>query len=318
MKHLSMAAVGMKSFLKRCNYFGRRFLIMVLVIVVPVYFFIFFALRTVSLQQSFLNDVVPLRLNLYGNPVLEVDDISNEYLEEYSSYKKVQLSNLSPKEKLPKSEAIQKFYSAHYKQNTIKPRKSLLLYVGIFSAFQFIKRRKAIRTTWLRECTIERLVVCKFFMDSLDHLGKPIPKREMDNLTKEATANMDLEIVDSPRGWNFALRFLIVIERAMKVAEFEFFLRIDDDHFPCMDRLIRELPYRPKRGLYWGWLHCNPGMYLKKKVWGRPKIRNGNFNHLLPPPLYVTKRNKSVLPHPLCYVTNHILSLPPRDLASPS
>ena len=39
--------------------------------------------------------------------------------------------------------------------------------------------------------------------------------------------------------------------------EFDFFLRVDDDYFVCLDRLLKELPHRPKHGLYWGWLHCD-------------------------------------------------------------
>ena len=145
-------------------------------------------------------------------------------------------------------------------------RKNLLLYVGIFSAAQFIERRNGIRKTWMTECTVERRVSCKFFTDSLDAFGRPIDKDELHILKEESERhNQDLAIVESPRGWNLALRFLVVIENARKEADFEFFLRIDDDHFPCMDRLIRELPYRPKNGLVWGWQHCTaPGAFLVK------------------------------------------------------
>ena len=145
-------------------------------------------------------------------------------------------------------------------------RKNLLLYVGIFSAAQFIERRNGIRKTWMTECTVERRISCKFFTDSLDAFGRPIDKDELHILKEESERhNQDLAIVESPRGWNLALRFLVVIENARKEADFEFFLRIDDDHFPCMDRLIRELPYRPKNGLVWGWQHCTaPGAFLVK------------------------------------------------------
>ena len=36
----------------------------------------------------------------------------------------------------------------------------------------------------------------------------------------------------------------------------QYFLRVDDDYFICMDRLLYELPFRPDNGLYWGWTHC--------------------------------------------------------------
>ena len=40
--------------------------------------------------------------------------------------------------------------------------------------------------------------------------------------------------------------------------KFEYFLRIDDDYFVCMDRLLFELPHRPREKLYWGYVHCSP------------------------------------------------------------
>ena len=38
--------------------------------------------------------------------------------------------------------------------------------------------------------------------------------------------------------------------------EFDFFLRVDDDYFVCLDHLLKELPYRINKGLYWGYIHC--------------------------------------------------------------
>ena len=48
---------------------------------------------------------------------------------------------------------------------------------------------------------------------------------------------------------------------------FDYFLRMDDDYFLCLDRLLFELPYRPKRGLYWGYVHCYPGILRVDEGW---------------------------------------------------
>ena len=48
---------------------------------------------------------------------------------------------------------------------------------------------------------------------------------------------------------------------------FDYFLRIDDDYFLCLDRLLFELPYRPKQGLYWGYIHCRDHVVRVDEGW---------------------------------------------------
>lgn len=48
---------------------------------------------------------------------------------------------------------------------------------------------------------------------------------------------------------------------------FDFFLRIDDDHFLCLDRLVYELPSRPKQSLYWGFIHCRERIVRVDEGW---------------------------------------------------
>ena len=38
--------------------------------------------------------------------------------------------------------------------------------------------------------------------------------------------------------------------------DFRYLLRIDDDYFLCLKRLLSELPTRPKKNLIWGHFHC--------------------------------------------------------------
>ena len=37
---------------------------------------------------------------------------------------------------------------------------------------------------------------------------------------------------------------------------FRYLLRLDDDYFVCVDRLLNELPFRPTANLSWGSYHC--------------------------------------------------------------
>ena len=48
---------------------------------------------------------------------------------------------------------------------------------------------------------------------------------------------------------------------------FDFFLRIDDDHFLCLERLVYELPHRPKNSLYWGFIHCRERIVRVDEGW---------------------------------------------------
>lgn len=60
-------------------------------------------------------------------------------------------------------------------------------------------------------------------------------------------------------GWEFGPRFLKQIQWAMAKFDFQYLLRIDDDYFVCLKRLLAELPMRPKENLIWGNFHCRPG-----------------------------------------------------------
>lgn len=67
----------------------------------------------------------------------------------------------------------------------------------------------------------------------------------------------------------FAERLLLVWEWAEKQRiHYEYFLRIDDDHFLCVDRVLHELTHRPKNvALYWGFVHCHRGVVRVDEAW---------------------------------------------------
>lgn len=134
------------------------------------------------------------------------------------------------------------------------------LFIAIMSYITFIERRDSIRNSWLKDCSNPHFVTCKFVTDGFTVQGKPIANETRLKLEEESKKNGgDLAVIDSASGRNFAVRLLMTMEYAKDNFDFDFFLRIDDDHYLCLDRLLGELPYRPKERLYWGYMHCQPG-----------------------------------------------------------
>lgn len=135
-----------------------------------------------------------------------------------------------------------------------KRKKRLLLLVTVGSAPQRFDRRQAIRHTWWRFC-YEKKVKCVFFTDG-------IIKNQtlLTLLLQEKNRYKDLELQPLPSGVQFGQRFLNSIKWATAKFDFKYFLKLDDDYFVCLKRLLFELPSRPKRNLVWGSFHCEFGI----------------------------------------------------------
>jgi len=131
----------------------------------------------------------------------------------------------------------------------------ILFAVGILSKLSALDRRNGVRDTWMKTC-LERPteVLCRFFTDEI---RSDTANREL--YIQEQINNHDLEYMPYKGGYNFALRLLWMFKWFTQNYEFDFFLRVDDDYFICMDRLLKELPHRPTP-IYWGWIHCEPGI----------------------------------------------------------
>lgn len=127
----------------------------------------------------------------------------------------------------------------------------LKLIVAILSAPIRFDRREGIRRTWMNQCSSEE-VVCRFFTDSLFDMEPNV--RSV--LVNESNQYGDLEFMPIPKGYNFGLRLLWLMEWSAERYEFDFFLRMDDDYFVCLKRLLFEIPFRPQKRLYWGYVHC--------------------------------------------------------------
>jgi hypothetical protein len=63
-------------------------------------------------------------------------------------------------------------------------------------------------------------------------------------ITEERSKYTDIELMPVPRGINFGLRMLWLIDWSISNYNFEFLLRLDDDYFVCLERLLKELETR--------------------------------------------------------------------------
>ena len=75
-------------------------------------------------------------------------------------------------------------------------------------------------------------------------------------IIQERNRYKDLQLQPLIGGREFGLRFLNQIKWAQAKFDFQYLLRIDDDYFLCLKRLVSELPTRPKENLVWGHFHC--------------------------------------------------------------
>lgn len=123
-----------------------------------------------------------------------------------------------------------------------RTKKRLKLIVAILSAPIRFDRREGIRRTWMSECTSGE-VVCRFFTDSLSDMEPKVQTA----LTNENARYGDIEFMPIPKGYNFGLRLLWLMEWSVERYEFDFFLRMDDDYFVCLKRLLFEIPFRPQK-----------------------------------------------------------------------
>ena len=100
------------------------------------------------------------------------------------------------------------------------------------------ERRTAIRNSWLAWGD-DRLVL-RFFTEAPDE-SMPNGKIEARDLEIESAAYGDVVILDIERGMNFALKLLTAMKYVSARYDFDFFLRLDDDYFVCLDHLLDEL-----------------------------------------------------------------------------
>lgn len=119
-------------------------------------------------------------------------------------------------------------------------------------------RRQAIRDTWLKWG--DDRVVLRFFTERPD----TTETEEIAALDAESTTHGDVIQLDIDRGMNFGLKLLESFRWMVERYVFDFFLRLDDDTFLCLRRLLDDLgslrlgSSRYPSPFYSGSMVCNP------------------------------------------------------------
>ena len=126
------------------------------------------------------------------------------------------------------------------KSNLESRKKKLTLFVAILSAPIRIDRREGIRTTWMSDCHRSD-VACRFFTDPLSQMKPNVAGV----LLNESGTHGDVEFMQVPRGYNFGRRMYWLIQWVTRYYDFDYLLRVDDDYFVCLKRLLYELHRRP-------------------------------------------------------------------------
>ena len=87
----------------------------------------------------------------------------------------------------------------------------------------------------------------------------PNPSTEVGkNLLKENETYQDLAFQTLHGGVEFGKRFLYHMLWAKKNYNFDYFMRMDDDYFFCLDRFLLEIPMPMRKLYHWGFVHCLP------------------------------------------------------------
>ena len=127
--------------------------------------------------------------------------------------------------------------------NNDSHKRKIIVFIAIFSHLRRLSRRKVIRKTWMFECKADPKSQCNFIMDTLDHFCKPVANSSLDILRYEsAKHDNDIIFLGTFGGNNMGYRIAKTMQYVMDRFKIDFFLRLDDDHFLCYDRLIKELP----------------------------------------------------------------------------
>eukprot|EP00903_Cladosiphon_okamuranus_P008646 g8290.t1 len=111
-------------------------------------------------------------------------------------------------------------------------RTHVMLVIAVVSARP--DRRQAVRKSWL--AWADERVEIRFFLE------KPEPGSADDvAVAEESAAHGDIVLMDIDPGMNFGLKLVWALRWMSDEFTFDFFLRLDDDYFLCLRRLLDEL-----------------------------------------------------------------------------
>ncbi|CAN0173226.1 unnamed protein product [Scytosiphon promiscuus] len=101
------------------------------------------------------------------------------------------------------------------------------------------ERREAIRKTWLKWG--DDRVVLRFFTEPPDGAENENSQEISALLAEESQTHGDIIIQDMSAGMNFGVKLLEAMKWMSSQYSFDFFLRLDDDYFLCLEHLLNEL-----------------------------------------------------------------------------
>lgn len=132
-------------------------------------------------------------------------------------------------------------------------RRHVLLVIAIPSVRR--DRRQAIRETWSKWA--DEQVVLRFFTE----LPEEENHEEIEAISEESRVYDDLTVQGIDRGMNFGVKLLWAMRWMHDHYSFDFFLRLDDDYFLCLERLVDELnclrtPGKVETPFYAGYRAC--------------------------------------------------------------
>eukprot|EP00111_Clytia_hemisphaerica_P017632 TCONS_00052162-protein len=133
-------------------------------------------------------------------------------------------------------------------------RKKVDLLLIVSSGPRRFDRRQAIRQSWWKDCVPTSKVIPKCWF--LTDYQYPSDKYYQ-NITKEKNTYKDVYLQPLRGGIEFGKRFMYHMLWALIHYDFKYFVRIDDDYFLCLHRLLKELPIAPPlKNFHWGYTHC--------------------------------------------------------------
>lgn len=188
-----------------------------------------------------LNLLLKREENLYRTPEAQELKFFARELQYQSDHSPLALSNNKTSNILSSGDSRSKreFYLHNIKESNRLSKPRVLVIVAILSAPIRFDRREGIRRTWMQDCASPE-ILCRFFTDSLVDMSP----NEKQVLVNESIRYGDIEFMPIPKGYNFGRRILWLLEWSSKHYHFHFFLRMDDDYFLCVKRLLFELPFR--------------------------------------------------------------------------
>lgn len=154
-----------------------------------------------------------------------------------------------------------------WKKHTVEPIDPLLLIV-IGSAPKNAHLRAAARSTWMRWIPDDGSVQYRFFSDAPPSIKTSAidDTSQWRALALEEKLHGDLEFQALPSGYGtnelnaYGKRALYQMHWALnKFPRLQYFLRIDDDSFLCLHKLLYEIKSAPSQQFFWGKFWCREG-----------------------------------------------------------